>query len=168
MPSNHIAKAFNCRLKGGAPPYLIKGPQSTISGKLSPTGTLIRDMRNGDVPDDILSSSSYKGECFTCPSLEDLNNFKVIISTFVSSFRLNNEGLSCGHFTHIIMVEASSGTEPETMLPIANFAGEETWILVTGTQRNFSGWVRRSDIGRKYAVIENAPTQASRFFQGGW
>ncbi|KAF5182111.1 hypothetical protein FRX31_028298 [Thalictrum thalictroides] len=49
------------------------------------------------------------------------------------------------------MVDASSATAPETMVTLANFAGEETGILVTGTQRKFSGWVR-SDIGRKYGL----------------
>ncbi|KAF6153316.1 hypothetical protein GIB67_003506 [Kingdonia uniflora] len=64
-----------------------------------------------DVPDDILSSCTYKGECFTCPSLKELKNFKVIISTFVSSFRLHNEGISAGHASHIFLVDASSAIE---------------------------------------------------------
>ncbi|KAF5177276.1 hypothetical protein FRX31_033137 [Thalictrum thalictroides] len=49
------------------------------------------------------------------------------------------------------MVDASIATEPETLVTLTNFAGEETGILVTGTERNFPGWVR-SDIVRKYGL----------------
>ncbi|KAL5725483.1 RNA helicase [Ranunculus cassubicifolius] len=188
---------YVCRLRS-APPYLIEGPPTVISGKLSSTGILIQKMilqilrsskssrilmcapinitcdvlmrslkseihestifranaafREIDaVPDDILPSCSYKGECFTCPSLDELQNFKVIISTYVSSFRLISEGITPSHFTHVFMVDASSATEPETMVTLANMVGEETGVVIAGTERNFSGWVR-SDIGRKYGL----------------
>ncbi|XP_034915549.1 probable RNA helicase SDE3 [Populus alba] len=100
------------------------------------------------VPIDILPSCAYKGECFTCPSLQELRKFRVILSTFVSSFRLRNEGIAAGHFSHIFLVDASSATEPEAMVPLANLASEETAVIVTGAPRNQSGWVR-SNIARE-------------------
>ncbi|KAK0572978.1 hypothetical protein LWI29_001188 [Acer saccharum] len=101
-----------------------------------------------EVPDDILPSCLYKGECFSCPSLEKLRAFRVILSTFTSSFRLCNEGITAGHFSHIFLVDASSATEPETMIALSNLANEKTAVIVTGAPNNYPGWVR-SDIARK-------------------
>ncbi|XP_030441366.2 uncharacterized protein LOC115663505 [Syzygium oleosum] len=102
------------------------------------------------VPDDILPSCLYKrkSECFACPPLQELKRFKVIFSTFVSSFRLHNEGINAGHFSHIFLVDASSTSEPEAMIVLANLANEDTTVVVTGAQGNRSGWVR-SPIAQK-------------------
>ncbi|KAF8389560.1 hypothetical protein HHK36_024076 [Tetracentron sinense] len=100
------------------------------------------------VPDDILPSCLYKGECFTCPPVLELRNYKVIFSTFVSRFRLYDKGVSAGHFSHIFLVDASSATEPETMVALANLADEKTPVVVTGSRGNCSGWVR-SNIARE-------------------
>ncbi|XP_059633340.1 uncharacterized protein LOC132276093 [Cornus florida] len=100
------------------------------------------------VPYDILPSCLYKGECFSCPSLQELRKFKVILSTFMSSFRLHNEGIVAGHFSHIFLVDASFATEPETMVALANLANEKTAVVITGAQGNHSRWIR-SNIARK-------------------
>ncbi|KAK9275570.1 hypothetical protein L1049_022837 [Liquidambar formosana] len=100
------------------------------------------------VPFDILPSCVYKDECFTCPSLRELRDFKVIFSTFVSSFRLIGVGITAGHFSHIFLADASSVTEPETMVALANLADEKTAVVVTGARQNRSSWVR-SDIARQ-------------------
>ena len=101
-----------------------------------------------DVPEDILSSSLYSQECFICPKLETLRQFKVISATFVSCFRLHNEGLPVGHFSHIFMVDASFAIEPEALVPLANFADKNTVVVVTGEVGSSPSWVR-SDIGRR-------------------
>ncbi|XP_043694451.1 uncharacterized protein LOC122645184 [Telopea speciosissima] len=100
-----------------------------------------------DVPDDILPLCKYAGECFTCPPLEKLQNFKVISSTFMSSFRLHNKGLPAGHFSHIFLVDASSAMEPEALVVLTNLVDENTNVVVTGTFGNSPQWVR-SEIGR--------------------
>ncbi|KAJ0095051.1 hypothetical protein Patl1_16396 [Pistacia atlantica] len=66
------------------------------------------------VPDDILSLCLYEGECISFPSVQKLTEFRVILSTFASRFRLRNAGVTAGHFSHIFLVDASSATEPET------------------------------------------------------
>jgi helicase MOV-10 len=104
-----------------------------------------------DVPIDILRSCPLKGECFVCPSLQELRKFRIILSTYVSSFRLYNEGIIAGHFSHIFLVDASSTTEPEATIALANFANENTTVIVTGAPRNRSGWVR-SSMARKYGL----------------
>ncbi|GMJ09839.1 hypothetical protein HRI_004653100 [Hibiscus trionum] len=102
------------------------------------------------VPIDILPSCLYKREteCFSCPSLRELKEFRVIFSTFMSSYRLYNAGVPAGHFSHIFMVDASSATEPETVVALANFADESTTLIVTGAPGNRSSTVR-SDIARQ-------------------
>ncbi|MBA0848428.1 hypothetical protein Goshw_002035 [Gossypium schwendimanii] len=102
------------------------------------------------VPIDILPSCLYKrdAECFSCPSLHELREFRVIFSTFTSSYRLYNAGISAGHFSHIFLVDASSATEPETLVALANFADDSTTVIVTGAPGNRSSTVR-SDIARQ-------------------
>ncbi|KAF3954903.1 hypothetical protein CMV_019812 [Castanea mollissima] len=103
------------------------------------------------VPDDILRSCPVKDECFECPPLPILQEFKIILSTYVSSFRLYNEGVAAGHFSHIFLVDALSTTEPEATIALANFANENTSVIVTGAPRNHSGWVR-SNMARNYGL----------------
>ncbi|KAF5450112.1 hypothetical protein F2P56_030488 [Juglans regia] len=103
------------------------------------------------VPADILRSCPIKGECFTCPSLQKLRKFRVILSTFVSSFRLHNEGIPAGHFSHIFLLDASLATEPEAVIPLANFATDKTAVIVTGASTRHSARAR-SDIARKYGL----------------
>lgn len=100
------------------------------------------------VPTDILPSCPYDGECFTCPSFDDLKEFRIILSTFVSCFRLHKEGLAAGHFSHVFIVDASAGTEPETMIALANFANENTAVVITGSTRS-TPYLVRSDMARK-------------------
>ncbi|PPR85990.1 hypothetical protein GOBAR_AA34708 [Gossypium barbadense] len=102
------------------------------------------------VPIDILPSCLYKRdtECFSCPSLHELREFRVIFSTFTSSYRLYNAGISTGHFSHIFLVDASSSTEPETLVALANFADDSTTVIITGAPGNCSSTVR-SDIARE-------------------
>ena len=100
------------------------------------------------VPTDILPSCPYDGECFTCPSFDDLKEFRIILSTFVSCFRLHKEGLAAGHFSHVFIVDASAGTEPETMIALANFANENTAVVITGSTRS-TPYLVRSDMARR-------------------
>uniref|UniRef100_A0A5B7B2P6 Putative RNA helicase SDE3 n=1 Tax=Davidia involucrata TaxID=16924 RepID=A0A5B7B2P6_DAVIN len=100
------------------------------------------------VPDDILPSCLYKGECFSFHLLKELKKFKVISSTFMSSVRLHNEGIMAGHFTHIFLVDASSAIEPEAIVALANLANEGTAVVITGAPGNSPFWVR-SKIARQ-------------------
>ncbi|KAJ6774885.1 DNA2/NAM7 HELICASE FAMILY [Salix purpurea] len=107
-----------------------------------------------EVPIDILPSCVYEKDCFGCPSIQELRKFRVILSTFVSSFRLHNEGIVAGHFSHMFLVDASSATEPETMVALTNLAGENTAVIVTGAPGNRPGWVR-SHIAREKGLMRS-------------
>lgn len=102
------------------------------------------------VPIDILPSCLYKSdtECFSCAPLHELREFRVIFATLSSSYLLYNAGISAGHFSHIFLVDASSATEPETLVPLANFANDSTTVIVTGAPGNGPSTVR-SDIARQ-------------------
>jgi helicase MOV-10 len=104
-----------------------------------------------EVPTDILSSCIIEGECFACPALQHLMKYRIILSTFVSSFRLHSEGIAAGHFSHIFLVDTSSATEPEAMIALANLAVDNTAVIVTGAPNNRSGWVR-SEMAREYGL----------------
>ncbi|WCJ19504.1 hypothetical protein M5689_001792 [Euphorbia peplus] len=50
------------------------------------------------------------------------------------------------------MVDASSATEPEVMVALANFGNENTSVIVTGAPNNHSGWVR-SNLARQNGLM---------------
>ncbi|WOL09823.1 hypothetical protein Cni_G18576 [Canna indica] len=114
--------------------------------KLFRANAAFRDMDL--VPDDIMQTSMFKGECFTCPPLHELKAFDVVTSTFMSSFRLHGAGIEPGHFSHIFLLDASSAMEPEATVALANLVSEETVIVITGSSRDAPRWVR-SQIGRR-------------------
>lgn len=124
-----------------------------------------------DVPKDILPSCTYEDKtgCFFCPSLDELRRYRVILSTFMSSHRLHSEGLEAGHFSHVILVDASSVTEPEALVPLANFATEGTAVVVFGDGGDHSHWIR-SPVARKFGLacsyferLYNAPNDDDDF-----
>nr|CAD1843612.1 unnamed protein product [Ananas comosus var. bracteatus] len=100
------------------------------------------------VPDDIMPACSFEGVCFSCPPLAELENFRVVTSTFISTFRLKAAGIGADHFSHIFLVDASSSTEPETIVALANLVGKTTAVVVTGSLLNMPRWVR-SDMARR-------------------
>lgn len=95
-----------------------------------------------EVPEDILPYCPYEGEHFVCPPLKELKNYKVILTTYVSSFRLHSKGIRAGHFSHIFLVDASSVIEPEAMVVLAHLATESSVVVVTGGAMNRPRWVR--------------------------
>ncbi|KAJ6737060.1 DNA2/NAM7 HELICASE FAMILY [Salix viminalis] len=152
----------------GSPPYVVEGPlcsqkefKTTIKDWIGSPGSK-SDMFRANaafreidgVPMDILPSCMYEKDCFGCPSIQELRKFRVILSTFVSSFRLHNEGIVAGHFSHMFLVDASSATEPETMVALANLAGENTAVIVTGASGKHPGWVR-SNIAREKGLMRS-------------
>ncbi|KAK4594675.1 hypothetical protein RGQ29_018388 [Quercus rubra] len=58
---------------------------------------------------------------------------------------------SCPVKDEMFELDASSTTEPEATIALANFANENTSVIVTGATRNHSGWVR-SNMARNYGL----------------
>lgn len=93
-----------------------------------------------EVPPEIYSYCCYntEEEMYFCPPLNELSEYKLIVSTYMSSARIHASGLPAGHFTHIFLDSAGQASEPETMVPIANFATEETVVVVSGSLRQLA------------------------------
>ncbi|XP_022938436.1 probable RNA helicase SDE3 isoform X2 [Cucurbita moschata] len=106
-----------------------------------------------EVPDDILPLCDYNRdqECFACPALDELHKYKIIFSTFMSSFRLRTKGSAPGHFSHIFLLDASAAIEPEVLVPLTKFAIDATNVIVTGQRGNQPYWVR-SQIARRHGL----------------
>ncbi|RWW19610.1 hypothetical protein GW17_00016321 [Ensete ventricosum] len=101
------------------------------------------------VPEDIMPTCMYEGECFVCPPPDELRQFAVVASTFMSSFRLHNAGIKADHFTHIFLVDASSAMEPEAAIALASLVSEKTVIVITGSSTDVPVWVRSGMARRK-------------------
>ncbi|EXB51508.1 hypothetical protein L484_004773 [Morus notabilis] len=79
---------------------------------------------------------------------DELKEYRINLSTFVSCFRLHKEGLVVGHFSHIFIVDASAGSEPETMLALSNFADDNTAVVITASPEN-TPYLVRLDMARR-------------------
>ncbi|RRT78443.1 hypothetical protein B296_00002808 [Ensete ventricosum] len=101
------------------------------------------------VPEDIMPTCMYEGECFVCPPPDELRQFAVVASTFMSTFRLHNAGIKADHFTHIFLVDASSAMEPEAAVALASLVSEKTVIVITGSSTDVPVWVRSGMARRK-------------------
>ncbi|CAD5195100.1 unnamed protein product [Musa acuminata subsp. malaccensis] len=101
------------------------------------------------VPEDIMPTCMYEGECFVCPPPDELQQFAVVASTFMSSFRLHSAGIRADHFTHIFLVDASSAMEPEATVALASLVSEKTVIVITGSLNDGPKWVRSGMARRK-------------------
>ncbi|GLT30931.1 hypothetical protein SLA2020_057040 [Shorea laevis] len=163
----------------GSPPFLVEGQFcATYSKQLSRTGlviveailqiyrhcpesrvlvcapinstcdVLIRGLKR-DIPEsDMFQANAAFREIETL-SIDNLKQFRVVLSTFVDSYCLHDKGISAGHFNYIFLVDASSATEPETMVALANLADEETAVIATGTRKVYSSWFRLDIVRQK-------------------
>eukprot|EP01018_Ginkgo_biloba_P007019 Gb_02746 [translate_table: standard] len=106
---------------------------------------------HGDVPSQILPYCSYKDSNFYCPPVEQLLKYQVIISTYLSAAMLDAQQVPRGHFTHIFLDESGQGTEPETMISIANLANTETTVVLAGDPQQL-GPIIHSPIAERFGL----------------
>ncbi|KAJ4840716.1 hypothetical protein Tsubulata_023462, partial [Turnera subulata] len=62
---------------------------------------------------------------FSNALLEALLQYRIIISTCMSSSLLHAEGVKHGHFAHMFLDECGQASEPEVMVPLSNFCSRE-------------------------------------------
>lgn len=74
----------------------------------------------------------FEESSFTCPPLRELCRFRIIISTYMSSYSLYAEGIKQRHFSHIFLDEAGQASEPETMIPLSQLCTRETVVVLAG------------------------------------
>ena len=88
---------------------------------------------------------------FTVPPLEDLEKYRVIISTCITSSLLHAAGVKRGHFERIFVDEAAQGLEPELMVPVRTLAGPNTRIILSGDPLQL-GPIVRSFLARQFGL----------------
>ena len=81
----------------------------------------------------LLRFCTYSGGFFTCASRAALRMYKIIVTTYTSaSYLYHAERVNPGHFSHIILDDASQVSEPETMIPISRLIEKNTVIVLCG------------------------------------
>ncbi|XP_077528320.1 putative helicase with zinc finger domain [Haemaphysalis longicornis] len=87
-----------------------------------------------EVPQD---QQSKEGPWFRQPTSQELEEYRVVVTTLVASEMLIASGLNQGFFTHIFIDEAAQAMEAECILPLA-MADETTRIVLAGDRKQFS------------------------------
>ena len=72
---------------------------------------------------------------FAIPSLEEMQKYRVLVSTCVTAGVLSGLGMKRGHFTHIFVDEAGQAKEPELMIPIKTLADASTNVILAGDNK---------------------------------
>ncbi|WVZ55292.1 hypothetical protein U9M48_005971, partial [Paspalum notatum var. saurae] len=85
-----------------------------------------------DVNADFIRFCFFEDRIFKCPPLQALLQYKIVISTYTSSYLLQAEGIRRGHFSHIFLDEAGQASEPEAMVPLSGFCGRDTVVVLAG------------------------------------
>eukprot|EP01018_Ginkgo_biloba_P016695 Gb_16361 [translate_table: standard] len=104
-----------------------------------------------EVPTPMLPYCFHENQVFSCPSVEELMRYNVIVSTYMSAALLHANGIQAGHFTHIFLDEAGQGSEPESMIPIAQLANAKTVVVLAGDPQQL-GPVIRSPLALKFGL----------------
>jgi helicase MOV-10 len=85
-----------------------------------------------DVNADFIRFCFFEDRVFKCPPLQALLQYKIVISTYMSSSLLLAEGIRQGHFTHIFLDEAGQASEPEAMVPLSGLCRRDTVVVLAG------------------------------------
>ena len=88
---------------------------------------------------------------FECPPREELEKYRVIVSTCSSASVPYGIGINPGHFTHIFVDEAGQATEAEVMIPIRACLGETSRVILSGDPKQL-GPIVRSPIARQLGM----------------
>lgn len=88
---------------------------------------------------------------FESPPREELETFRVIVSTCCSGGVPYGVGFDPGHFTHIFIDEAAQATEPEVMIPIKTMLGPDTNVILSGDVKQL-GPIIRSPISKELGL----------------
>lgn len=163
-PSNSAADIFASKLASFeefvTPPGSIIGGVKT-NGKAAPqqSGTqkmlrLYASSRPREaVPHEILPFTFWNESLgsFDTPSLEQLKQYRIIVTTCNSASILYNAGVPQGFFTHIAIDEAAQLMEPEVLIPLSLAAYNKTSVILAGDHKQLgprlqSGFVRQHEL----------------------
>ncbi|KAJ7474539.1 P-loop containing nucleoside triphosphate hydrolase protein [Mycena galericulata] len=102
-----------------------------------------------DLSEDLIKFSAVNDNLtFVVPVVEDLREYRVIVSTCLSGGIPAQLGVKRGHFSHIFCDEAGQATEPEVMVPIKSSADKFTNVVLAGDNKQLgpivNSWIARS------------------------
>lgn len=95
------------------------------------------------LPVGLIPYSMIEDGRFNVPPIDQLQKYRVIVSTCISSSFIFSLGTTRGHFTHIFVDEAGHALEPEALVPILTIADSRTRIILSGDPKQL-GPVARS------------------------
>lgn len=136
-PSNSAADLLADRLQDLGPSILFR-----LNAPSRPVELL---------PSPVRKFSSVLNGHFNVPDVAVLMQYRVIVSTCVSSSIAFAVGMPRGHFSHIVVDEAGQALEPEIMIPIKTMADNDTNIVLSGDPKQL-GPIVRSSVAIKFGL----------------
>eukprot|EP00794_Sanderia_malayensis_P006229 gene6229-6945_t len=111
---------------------------------------------------------------YRIPKLNEMMEYRVVVSTNMTAARLVSMGISLGHFTHVFMDESGQAAEPESLISLAGLLSPECkyggQIVLAGDPKQLSP-VLRSPIatsnGLQVPLIERL-MKYPRYRKGNW
>ena len=100
-------------------------------------------------------SFSHEDLSEDAPMHQRLLAFRVVLSTCSKAGILQNLNVPAGHFSHIIIDEATQAEEPVVMIPTMTFSNAYTNIILTGDPNQLGPIIKsptavRSGLGKSY------------------
>jgi len=103
------------------------------------------------IPSTVKEVSNIREGKFFYPLLEQLDKYKVIVTTLVTAGRLVSAQFPQDHFTHIFIDESGQATEPESVIAMAGLISTKGQVVMAGDPKQL-GPVIRSSIGVKHGL----------------
>ncbi|KAG9414015.1 hypothetical protein AC1031_013218 [Aphanomyces cochlioides] len=92
-------------------------------------------------------------DIFSIPSIDQLSQFRIIVTTCTLAAILKIAGIPAGHFSHIFVDEACQATEPETLSALS-LCDETTHVTLAGDPMQL-GPSCRSTSSWKFRLVES-------------
>ena len=97
------------------------------------------------IPARVKEVSNISGDRYTFPSMENLQGFKVIVTTLVTAGKLASAQFPPDHFTHIFIDEAGQAQEPETAIAMTGLLrGTRGRVVMAGDPKQLGPVIRSS------------------------
>ncbi|CAH1794723.1 unnamed protein product [Owenia fusiformis] len=138
----HSNSAADLYIKDYFHPYIEKGHKEAKPLRIVFKGRWIQTVHQT-----ILDYCTLEGSTFRMPTMEELNDHRIIVTTLSTSRCLDDLGLDPGFFTHILIDEAAQAMECEAIMPLA-LANHDTRLVLAGDHMQLSPEVH-SDFARE-------------------
>uniref|UniRef100_A0A3Q3WG79 RNA helicase n=1 Tax=Mola mola TaxID=94237 RepID=A0A3Q3WG79_MOLML len=96
--------------------------------------------------------SNLKGKDIVYPAVEELMEYRIMVTTLYTAGRLVSADLPKGHFTHVFVDEAGHAIETECLIPLAGLLHAESGQVVLAGDPKQLGPIVRSHFALKYGM----------------